>query len=83
MNGIDGPIIDELNATLATVGLVGTVTLIVTFRKPGITPIPARVDSSTLNVDTNVHQSIFRSVEVPFDRTPFGLELEVRSRVCL
>lgn len=72
----DNTLISDLNGTLASYGLHGTQKLNVTYRasqKPSLF-----VDTSAAGTETqSPKQFLFKTVEVPFDRTPFGLELEV------
>lgn len=76
INGIDGPRVEDLNASLESQGLVGTNTLLVTFRRSH--PTPLRVETSSASEQDGPTQSLFRTVEAAFTATPFGLELEVR-----
>lgn len=74
----DAPRIQDLNATLAACGIVGTVRLRVTFRKQLALSSGLRVDTGVITGDSSSTRSIFKTITVPFDSTPFGLELEVR-----
>lgn len=73
LNGVDGPQVEDLNASLTAAGLTGTRTLVVTFRRP----VPGAPGKPEPIADANMQHAMFKVVEAAFDSTPFGLELEV------
>jgi hypothetical protein len=76
---VDNSLISDLNGSLASYGLGGTQKITVTYRashKPSLF-----VDTSAAGPEAqSPKQFLFKTIEVPFDRTPFGLELEVCAR---
>ncbi len=69
------------NATLSAVGISGSATLTVTFtRAPRfhLSHISECGDEVISSSDPTMLQRVFRTIDVSFMATPFGLELEVR-----